>query len=126
MKSHIVSVHEKRRPFSCAECGKTFSDKRNMLRHHQSVHEKKKVYKYEVKCPLCKYVGRYKSELVAHMARMHQNTFFDRNEENPNRVRFENVENPSVEDSYVENPSVEHIKMENLNGENPDLENQIT
>ena len=85
-----------------------------------------KVYKDEVKRPQCKYVGRYKSELVAHMARMHQNTFFDRNEENPNRVRFESVDNPSVEDSYVENPSVEHIKVENLNGENPDVENQIT
>merc|ERR1719228_2078744 len=109
MNSHIVAVHEKRRPFECALCGKTFSDKRNMIRHFQSVHEKKKVYKYEQKCPLCKYTGRYKSELVTHMARMHQNTFFDAN--------------PNAENAKVENPNAENPNVENPNGEIPNVEN---
>ena len=42
MKTHIVSVHEKRKPHLCPTCGVGFADKSNLISHIAAVHEGKK------------------------------------------------------------------------------------
>ena len=39
LKKHIESVHEKKKPFKCDICEKTFNRKDNMATHVSKVHE---------------------------------------------------------------------------------------
>ena len=49
LKIHIVSVHEKKNPFTCLICDQKLSAKIHIARHNSSVHEGKKPYK----CSVC-------------------------------------------------------------------------
>ena len=42
MKTHIVSVHEKRKPHLCPTCGVGFADKSNCINQIAAIHEGKK------------------------------------------------------------------------------------
>ena len=49
LKSHIQSVHEKKRPFICPTCSKTFKQKNTLNQHIALVHEGKRPHK----CDIC-------------------------------------------------------------------------
>ena len=40
MKTHISSVHDKKKPFKCEICDKEFTLKQSMAKHIVSIHEK--------------------------------------------------------------------------------------
>ena len=45
MRTHISSVHERKKPFSCKICDQSFSEKGSMSKQVASVHEGKKPFK---------------------------------------------------------------------------------
>eukprot|EP00172_Hildenbrandia_rubra_P000579 Plantae.Rhodophyta-Hildenbrandia_rubra.ctg13120.p1 GENE.Plantae.Rhodophyta-Hildenbrandia_rubra.ctg13120~~Plantae.Rhodophyta-Hildenbrandia_rubra.ctg13120.p1 ORF type:complete len:368 (-),score=30.35 Plantae.Rhodophyta-Hildenbrandia_rubra.ctg13120:941-2044(-) len=70
--SHIRSVHEKKKPFSCPKenCHSTFARKENLEAHIRSVHEKKKPFS----CPKenCHSIFSSKQNLEAHIRSVHE------------------------------------------------------
>jgi len=72
LKSHILAVHERKKPLKCSICDARFSTRRNMKRHVASVHEKRKLYKCDI-CLLLNQPGVFtiKSDLTGHIETVH-------------------------------------------------------
>jgi len=51
LKNHVESVHDKEKPFMCANYDYCWSQKPNLKRHDESVHGNKKPFK----CKICDY-----------------------------------------------------------------------
>ena len=50
LKEHIQSVDERKEPFKCNTCGRSFAQKSDLNRHVSSVHEGKKPYQCNICC----------------------------------------------------------------------------
>ena len=67
MKTHIESVHEKKKPFKCDICDYSFSQKSDLKKHHESVHEGKRPFK----CEICEKTFNRKTNMATHVAKVH-------------------------------------------------------
>ena len=47
-KSHIESVHERKKPYECDICGKVLDEEQNFKSHIESVHERKQPYECDI------------------------------------------------------------------------------
>ena len=56
LKTHISSVHDRKKPFECEVCHVGFAEKRNMQRHFDAKHEKKRPFS----CTFCSYKASQK------------------------------------------------------------------
>ena len=56
LKTHISSVHDRKKPFECEVCHQGFAEKRNMQRHFDAKHEKKRPFS----CTFCPYKASQK------------------------------------------------------------------
>ena len=63
LKSHVLSVHEKWRPFQCDQCFTRFGNKSNLQRHLATVHE----INPSIKCNI------FQSDLKRHVKHVHEN-----------------------------------------------------
>ena len=70
LKQHIVKVHKPKEPAECLICNpkKIFPTDKQLVRHHKTVHEKKKPYG----CPTCGHAFRDKNDLLKHIKRIHE------------------------------------------------------
>ena len=68
MKTHVVSVHEGKKPFKCDICDYNCSQKSVMNRHVASVHQEKKPFK----CNICDYSCFQKKDMKKHIASVHE------------------------------------------------------
>ncbi|XP_046333562.2 uncharacterized protein LOC124116323 [Haliotis rufescens] len=62
LKTHMVALHMRLKPFSCPHCGKKFSDQSN-LRQHQNIHTGERKFT----CDICSKSFRQKAHLQSHM-----------------------------------------------------------
>ena len=67
MRSHVESVHEKLRPFTCEKCQKSFGKKCLMNDHIQRVHSEIRPYK----CDICDKNFAIQKALDAHKRKLH-------------------------------------------------------
>lgn len=65
LKNHIMSVHEKEKPFVCSECGKTFS-RMDSMKRHGALHKER-----EYSCNLCGMTYHTLNNLNMHTKRVH-------------------------------------------------------
>ena len=68
MQKHVDSVHEKKRPYMCPICSQTFPENRNLKRHIQAVHEKLKPHM----CNICGKRFFDKEKLRNHILCVHE------------------------------------------------------
>ena len=64
MNKHVVSVHERKKPFKCEICDYSCAQKRSLNIHVAAVHEGNKPFK----CDQCSYSSVNKSQLKVHKA----------------------------------------------------------
>ncbi|XP_046581379.1 mucin-6-like isoform X1 [Haliotis rubra] len=62
LKTHMVALHMRLKPFSCSHCGKKFSDQSN-LRQHLNIHTGERKFT----CDICSKSFRQKAHLQSHM-----------------------------------------------------------
>ena len=60
-------VHEKLRPWTCEECNKSFSDRRDLIAHEDSIHKGLKPFD----CPYCDYKCARKKNMYVHIKNIH-------------------------------------------------------
>jgi uncharacterized Zn-finger protein len=65
--THMVSVHEEKKPFECTICDASFAYKHHMNRHIVSVHEEKKPFE----CNISDARFARKTHLNGHIATVH-------------------------------------------------------
>ena len=65
------SIPDKNRPFRCVKCNRCFSQKVNLKRHIESVHEGIKPLKCH-KCDICDYKTAKKTDLKRHIESVHE------------------------------------------------------
>ena len=63
MKGHILSVHERKRPFQCNTCSASFSQKGGLRTHIALVHVGMKSFK----CAICSKSYKTKQSLKLHI-----------------------------------------------------------
>lgn len=68
LRSHVVSVHDRRRDFSCQHCPRTFSTNSDRLSHTRAVHLNARPHE----CRICMKSFNRKAHLRAHMSRVHK------------------------------------------------------
>ena len=70
LNQHIAKVHKPKEPAECLICipKKIFLTDKRLIRHHTTVHEKKKPHG----CPTCGYAFRDKYDLLNHIKRIHE------------------------------------------------------
>ena len=68
LKSHIASIHERRKPFQCNTCHSSFQDNCSLKRHIASVHDKIKPFQ----CNICDSSFAEKNKLERHIASVHE------------------------------------------------------
>ena len=71
IKNHIESVHEEKKTLKCRTCDRSFTQKRNVTSHMQSVHGNK-----TFKCKTCKKSFSRKSTLNVHIKSVHEKKCF--------------------------------------------------
>ena len=64
---HIVSSHERKKPFKCEICNKTFSYKSTIKEHKATVHDGQKPYN----CEFCEKKFSSKSNFKKHVVMVH-------------------------------------------------------
>ena len=67
MVKHVKMVHEKLRPWTCEECNKSFSDRRDLIAHEDSIHKGLKPFD----CPYCDYKCARKKNMYVHIKNIH-------------------------------------------------------
>ena len=68
LNRHIESVHKGIKPFKCKYCDASFSQKENLRGHIESVHERKKPFK----CNACDASFSQKCDLNRHIESVHE------------------------------------------------------
>ena len=63
LRRHVESVHEGKRPHKCNVCGKSFTEKKFMLKHIDTVHEGNKPFK----CESCERTFAHKGNMKKHI-----------------------------------------------------------
>lgn len=74
LESHVLSMHEKVRPFVCNLCNCTFSQRGNLRAHVKKVHVPPGENEKAFKCEECSCVFRRLATLNNHIAKVHSNT----------------------------------------------------
>jgi uncharacterized Zn-finger protein len=67
-KRHIISIHEKKKPYKCPRCDKCFAQQGHINGHVRAVHEGIKDHK----CPLCEYRCTTKQQINSHLLAVHE------------------------------------------------------
>jgi len=67
LQKHIVSVHQKLKPYGCHVCGKRFGEKSNATKHYRSVHERQR----NAQCGQCNATFAFKDGLARHVRLVH-------------------------------------------------------
>ena len=70
LQRHVASVHEGIKSFQCSACGKYFTTKRSMCDHIATVHELKKPFH----CDICNRCFTSKAYIAKHIAKVHEGT----------------------------------------------------
>ena len=70
MKTHVKTVHKKRKPYKCENCGKSSAQKINMKMHLKNHHTSKKV-SGKFRCMQCEYSCGFKA-LLTHVEKYHK------------------------------------------------------
>lgn len=68
LKKHVLTVHDKKRPFQCEQCGKRFGEKGNMSKHMKSVHMNQR----DFACSQCSSKFAFKDGLQRHIRLVHE------------------------------------------------------
>ena len=68
LKSHILAVHEGKKPFECQICSHSCFIKKDLKKHVASVHEKKKQFK----CQICYVIFSQNSDMKRHTLSVHE------------------------------------------------------
>ncbi len=68
LKKHVLTVHDKKRPFQCEQCGKRFGEKGNMSKHIRSVHMNQR----DFACSQCNAKFAFKDGLQRHVRLVHE------------------------------------------------------
>ena len=74
LKTHVQTVHEKRRDFACPHCAAVFGTSGSLKRHVQTVHEKRR----DFECPHCAAVFRHSNSLKTHVQTKHVQTVHEK------------------------------------------------
>ena len=69
MRTHVRTVHEKRRDHGCPHCPAAFGRKGHLTTHVRTVHLKRRDHE----CPYCPATFGHKGSLTRHMRRKHPN-----------------------------------------------------
>ena len=69
LQKHIITVHEKIKPFSCSECDKSFCVKDTLRTHIEKIHKKMAMPVYQ--CDLCEKKLTSEPNLKRHTIRFH-------------------------------------------------------
>ena len=68
VKRHIISIHEKKKPYKCPRCDKCFAQQGHINGHVRAVHEGIKDHQ----CPLCEYRCTTKQQINSHLLAVHE------------------------------------------------------
>ena len=68
IKRHIISIHEKKKPYKCPRCDKHFAQQGHINGHVRAVHEGIKDHQ----CPLCEYRCTTKQQINSHLLAVHE------------------------------------------------------
>ena len=66
-RTHVMSVHERKKPYKCLICDYSCFEKGTLKKHIHNVHEEKTQYK----CPTCDFTSSYKNSLKANITTIH-------------------------------------------------------
>ena len=68
LKTHVQTVHEKRRDFACPYCAAAFGEAGSLKKHVQTVHEKRR----DFACPHCAAAFGRACDLKRHVQTVHE------------------------------------------------------